>query len=129
MLQKESWVYVSDNTNIRWLKLFHLYKGFFRKSTSDGFFVKGSARIVEPPRLEYKGFKYKFSLKGDIARAIIIRTNRKFQKIDSSSVRFYSNNLIVIKKKQDTRSKYVNGPVSKSLKRKKFISLFKTVIL
>lgn len=129
MLQKESWVYVSDNTNIRWLKLFHLYKGFFRKSTTDGFFVKGSARIVEPPRLEYKGFKYKFSIKGDIARAILLRTNKKYIKSDSSNIRFYTNNLIIIKKKQDTRSKYLNGPVSKSVKRKKFISLFNNVIV
>ena len=129
MLQKESWVYVSDNTNIRWLKLFHLYKGFFRKTTKDGFFVKGSARIVEPPRLEYKGFKYRYSVKGDIARALVVRTNKTYRSSDMSTIRFYNNNLIIIKKKQDTRSKYLNGPITKSINRKKFISLFKFCIV
>ena len=45
-----------------------MYKGFHRKSTTVSFFAKGSARVVEPPRIEYKGFKYKYSIKGDIAR-------------------------------------------------------------
>lgn len=69
MLLKESWLYVSDNTNVCWVKIFHLYKGFNRKKTRTGLFIKGSARVVEPPRLEYKGFKYKYTVKGDITRS------------------------------------------------------------
>ena len=61
MIAKQTWIHVSDNTNVRWLRTFHLYKGFHRRCTTVGFFVKGSARIVEPPRLEYKGFKFKFN--------------------------------------------------------------------
>lgn len=128
MLQRESWLYVTDNTNIRWVKIFHLYKGFFRKKTSDGFFIKGSARIVEPPRIEYKGFKYKYSIKGDITRGIIVRSNFIQSKYDNSSVRFRTNNIIIIRKKQDPKSKYLNGPISRSVNRKKFLSLFSKVL-
>ena len=59
MIQKKSWLNVSDNTNVNWLQTFHLYKGFKRRSSTIGFFIKASARIVEPPRVEYKGFKFK----------------------------------------------------------------------
>ena len=45
--------------------------------TTQSYFVKGSARVVESPRLEYKGFKYKFNIKGDISRLLIIRINKK----------------------------------------------------
>jgi len=102
-----------------------LYKGFFRKQSSTGFFIKGSARVVEPPRLEYKGFKFKFHLKGNICRGLIIRHKFNMNKKDSGVIYFKNNNIILIKKKQDLKSKYLYGPITKNLKRKKFISLFK----
>ena len=125
MILKESWVWVSDATNIRWIKTFHLYKGFFRKKTKQSFFIKGSARIVEPPRIEYKGFKYKYNLKGDISRLLIVKTNSKLLIRDGSTVRFNSNTGILIKKKSEPRSKYVYGPIYAVFKRKRFLSLFK----
>jgi large subunit ribosomal protein L14 len=102
MIFKQTWLTVSDNTNVRWLQIFHLYKGFYRKSTKIGFFIKGSARVVEPPRVEYKGFKFKFNKKGDICRGLIIRSKYNVFRIDGSSIFFNSNNTILLKKK--TRS-------------------------
>jgi large subunit ribosomal protein L14 len=124
MIFKQTWLTVSDNTNVRWLQIFHLYKGFYRKSTKIGFFIKGSARVVEPPRVEYKGFKFKFNKKGDICRGLIIRSKYNVFRIDGSSIFFNSNNTILLKKKQEVKSKYLYGPVSNELKRKKFLSLF-----
>ena len=128
MLLKESWLFVADNTNIRWVKIFHLYKGFHRKSTKIGFFIKGSARVVEPPRIEYKGFKYKYSIKGDITRMLIVRSRLKEVNHSHNSIQFNSNAALNIKKKFDMRSKYINGPVSRQLNRRKIITLFKKVI-
>lgn len=127
MLLKESWLYITDNTNVRWIKVFHLYKGFHRKVTTLGFFVKGSARIVEPPRIEYKGFKYKYNIKGDICRALIVRTNRQEVYRDGSQVQLTGNSAFLIKKKNDVKSKFLNGPITRHIKRRKFITLFKTV--
>ena len=92
-----------------------------------GFFVKGAARVVEPPKLEYKGFKIKFNKKGDICRGLLIRAKYKLLRGDGSVNYFANNSLILIKKKQDVKSKYLFGPVSYVLKRKKFLSLFKKV--
>jgi len=128
MIFKQSWLSVSDNTNVRWLQVFHLYKGFYRKSTKVGFFIKGTARVVEPPRIEYKGFKVKYNKKGDICRGLIIRNRYNIKKYDGSSIYFSSNNTILLKKKQDVKSKYLYGPVSFSIKRKKFLSLFSIVL-
>ena len=128
MLQKESWVYVADNTNVRWVKTFHLYKGFNRRVTKPGFFIKSSARVVEPPRIEYKGFKYKYSLKGDICRLFLVRSVKKLPYIDGSLVTFADNSGICIKKKQDPKSKFLNGPISRRLLRRKLVSLFKFVL-
>jgi ribosomal protein L14 len=108
--------------------VFQLYKGSFRRSTLPGFFIKGSARIVEPPRIEYKGFKYKYSLKGDIARLFIARACFRSLYNDGSTVKFNANSAIVIKKKQDPKSKFINGPCSRRLLRRKFLSAFKKVL-
>lgn len=119
MIFKKTWLNVADNTNIKWMQTFHLYKGFKRRSSTVGFFIKGSARVIEPPRLVYKGFKLKFNKKGDICRGLIIRTSKPITKQDGSVIYFYANNIVLIRKKQDLRSKYLYGPVSSNLKRKK----------
>ncbi len=128
MIFKQTWLSVSDNTNVRWLQVFHLYKGFFRKSTKTGFFIKGTARVVEPPRIEYKGFKVKYNKKGDICRGLLIRTKYNTKKLDGSSIYFSSNDTILLKKKQEVKSKYLYGPVSFSIRRKKFLTLFSNVL-
>jgi len=101
-----------------------LYKGFFRKVTTQSYFVKGSARVVEAPRIEYKGFKYKFNIKGDISRLLIIRHNRSSIYADGSNMKISHNAGITIKKKSNPRSKFLHGPVSKRLQRKKFLTLY-----
>ena len=128
MILKQSWLSVADNTNVRWLRVFHLYKGFNRRSTTVGFFVKGSAQVVEPPRIEYKGFKFKFNRKGDICRGIFIRARKLISRHDGSISMFQENSCVLIKKKQNIKSKYIHGPVPYLLKRKKFKTLFKIVI-
>ncbi len=81
--------------------------------------------MVEPPRIEYKGFKFKFNKKGDICRGLLIRSRYFIFKADGSTILFKNNNTILLKKKQELKSKYLHGPVSFNLKRKKFINLFK----
>ena len=85
------------------MKIFHLYKGFKRKSTEEGFFVKGSAKIVEPPRIEYKGFKYKYNIKGDICRGLICRSRNLRFNINKDTLRFNNNSVITIKKKKRSK--------------------------
>ena len=93
-----------------------------------GSFLKGSAKIVEPPRIEYKGFKFKFNRKGDICRGLLIRVRYRILRKDGASTYFKNNNIVLLKKKQDLKSKYLFGPVPLQIKRKKFLNLFKTVL-
>lgn len=128
MVFKKTWLSLSDNTNVRWLQVFHLYKGFHRRQTYLGFFVKGSARVVEPPRTEYKGFKFKFNKKGDICRGIITRVTKPLHRLDGSSLTLRDNCLVLIKKKQNLKSKYLYGPIPLEVKRAKFKSVFRKTI-
>ena len=128
MLLKESWTSLADGTNVRWLKIFHMYKGFWRKSTHTNLFIKGSAQVVEPPQMVYKGTKFKYSIKGDIIRGIIVRDRKPSFNKTGIGVSMTNNDLVTIKKKSLTKSKYVYGVVSKSaLKRQKFLTLFSRI--
>jgi ribosomal protein L14 len=105
-----------------------LYKGFNRKSTKPGLFIKSSARIVEPPRLEYKGFKYKYSVKGDITRAWVVRSVFIMKNKDKSTISFSNNTGIIINKKSNLKSKFINGPLSSVVRVKKLNSLFSPIL-
>lgn len=102
----------------------HLYKGFSRNSSLDGFFLKGAAKKVKAPKIEYKGFKRKFSKKGDLVRGLIIKTC--FTRMNNGCVRrkLFNNSTIIIKKKNLVKSKYFFGLVSRNIFRKKFLVLF-----
>ena len=97
--------------------------------TKTSLFVKGSARVVEPPRIEYKGFKYKYSVKGDICRLLVIRVAKQTTSKSLFNITFPSNEAIIIKKKQNPSSKFLNGPTSRiATKRRKLMTLFKKTI-
>lgn len=57
-----------------------------------------------------------------------MRTLRNFTSKDGKSIRFSDNAGININKKVNIMSKYINGPVTKNIKKKKLTSLFKTVV-
>ena len=124
MLQKESWTYICDNTNVKWVKIFQLYKGFNRKHTYIGFFTKGSCRSVEPPRHEYKGYKYKFLIKGDISKQLLVRASKPIRCSSSKVFKLQTNDSIAIKKKMEPKSKFLLGPSLRVTKRKRISSLF-----
>ena len=128
MLQRKTNLFITDGTYVKWLQVFHLYKGSFRKSIPVGFFAKGSAKIVKPPRVEYKGFKRKFNKKGDICRIIFINSRYWGSRPDGTKIKFRKNTAILIKKKQQPKSKYIYGITSRVVRRKKFLALYKVII-
>ena len=91
---------VNDGTNILWTQTFQLYKGFYRKSTKLGLFIKGSTRVVKPPKQEYKGFKFKYFKKGDIIRMLITRQKYNIYRFDGSVFKTKKNTSLILKKKQ-----------------------------
>ena len=129
MLFKQTLVITSDKTSVKLLKIFHLYKGFFRKKTKESFFIKGSVKKVKPPVIEYKGFKRKTIKKGDVKRGVIIKTTSKKTLNDQKKIVFNINSILIIKKKFLFISKYFFGFNSFIIKRKKILLLFNNYIL
>lgn len=124
MLQRQSWLSVTDGTNIVWTRTFHLYRNWKRSCTHLSYFIKSSVRITKPPIQIYKGFKRKFYIKGRRVRGLIVRTKWWNLKNDGSYWNFYTNSQIIIRLKKVVKSKYLYGYAPKLLKRKRFLTLF-----
>lgn len=128
MIQKKTFLKTSDRANVKWYQTIHLYKGFSRKISYTSLFIKGAAKKVRPPKEEYKGFKRKVIKKGNLIRALLIKTSWKKNLNNFFYLKLYYNSSIIIRKKNVTRSKYFFGFVEKKLLRKKFLLLFPTIL-
>lgn len=105
----------ADKCGVEFVKVFHLYRGFFRKKAQSGDFVKVSVRQTLPDNW----VKKKTKLKG-----IVIRTRFRSFKLDGSTFFFNENNLVLLKKRLTTKGKELIGPITRSIKRKKFVNSF-----
>ena len=119
MIQKQTYLVPLDKCGVWWVCAFHLYYGFSRKISYTGEFVKVSIKITKPQNF----LKKKGKVKG-----ILIRTQKFFYKNDKSSLHFFSNNVVLLKKRLTPRGKELFGPTLYNIKRKKFLMSFSNSI-
>jgi large subunit ribosomal protein L14 len=104
-----------DSCGVFKVKLFHIYKGATGKFAFSGDFVKVSAKEVRPDSTIKKKSKH---------RSIIVKTSYKNIRFDSSFIKFKCNGLVLLKKRLTPKGKALKGPVSRNIRRKKFLSSF-----
>lgn len=101
------------------MKVFHLYRGFSRKTAYTGDFIKGSVKVTKPNNKIVKKTK---------VHGIVIRVNKEVFRNDRTVIKFFTNNIVLLKKRLTPRGKILYGPISKVIKRKKFINSFAGII-
>lgn len=126
MILRLTFINCADATNVRWSRVFHLYRGFHKRRAFVSHVVRASARRVTPPQPIYRNFKVKIYQKGDVARFIIVRTRVGKCRNRAS---FNTNHLLTLKRGLLPRSKYAYGPVIASTLHYKYSALFTYVIM
>tara|TARA_B110000459_G_C16375020_1_gene387127 strand:+ start:298 stop:657 length:360 start_codon:yes stop_codon:yes gene_type:complete len=119
MIQKSSILVPADKCGVFTVNTFHLYKGFSRKLSNFGEYVKVSIRKTKPDNNLTKKTKRK---------AIIIRTKKSISLSDGTRVRFDYNSVVVLKKRLTPEGKEIFGPIVRNFKKKKFLSSFTGLI-
>jgi large subunit ribosomal protein L14 len=119
MIQKNSILVPADKCGVLTVNTFHLYKGFSRKSSTFGDYIKVSIRKVKPENPLQKKTKRK---------AIIIRTKKSLSVSDGSYITFDYNSVVILKKRLTPEGKEIFGPIVRSFKKKKFLSSFSGLI-
>lgn len=124
MVQVETNLVVADNSGARKVRIFRLYGGSVRKTSTIGDIVLCAVKEAIP------NGKIK---KGDIVKGIIVRTKKAINRADGSTVSFDDNAVVLINEDGSPRGTRVFGPVARELRDKgegamKIISLAPEVL-
>ena len=114
MIQEESYLKVADNTGAKMLKTIRVLGGSRRKYGNIGDVVVASVRKAAP------GGQVK---KGDVVKAVIVRTAHGVRRPDGSYIRFDDNAAVVIKEDKNPRGTRIFGPVARELRDKDYMRI------
>ena len=114
MVQQESFLRAADNSGAKELKVIRVLGGSARKYGNIGDVVVCSVRKCTPGG----GVK-----KGDVVKAVIVRTKRGVRREDGTYVRFDENAAVVIKDDKNPRGTRIFGPVARELRDKEYMKI------
>ena len=114
MIQMQSSLFVADNSGARKIQCIKVLGGSKRKSASIGDIIVVSIKDAIP-RAKVK--------KGDVYKAVIVRTSKDFQRLDGTAIRFDKNAAVLLDKQEEPIATRIFGPVTRELRTKKFMKI------
>ena len=114
MIQEESYLKVADNTGAKEIHCIRVLGGSKRKYGNIGDVIVASVRKAAP------GGTVK---KGDVVKAVIVRTKRGIRREDGTYVRFDENAAVIIKEDRNPKGTRIFGPVARELREKDYMKI------
>lgn len=114
MIQTESMLKVADNSGAKELKCIRVLGGSSRRYANIGDVIVASVRKAQP------GGAVK---KGDVVRAVIVRSAFGTRRADGSHIRFDDNAAVLIKEDKNPRGTRIFGPVARELREKEYMKI------
>ena len=114
MIQQESYLKVADNTGAKEIHCIRVLGGSKRKFGNIGDVIVASVRKAAP------GGTVK---KGDVIKAVIVRSKRGVRREDGSYVRFDENAAVIIKEDRNPKGTRIFGPVARELREKDYMKI------
>ena len=114
MIQQETFLKVADNTGAKEIKCIRVLGGSGRKYGSVGDVIVASVRKAAP------GSAVK---KGEVVKAVIVRTAKGLHRADGTYVRFDENAAVLIKEDKNPRGTRIFGPVARELRDKDYMKI------
>ena len=114
MIQTESYLKVADNTGAKEIHTIRVLGGSKRKYGNIGDVIVASVRKAAP------GGTVK---KGDVVKAVIVRSKRGVRREDGTYVRFDENAAVIIKEDKNPKGTRIFGPIARELREKDFMKI------
>ncbi len=114
MIQQESYLKVADNTGAKEIKCIRVLGGSTRKFGNIGDVIVASVRKAQP------GVTVK---KGEVVKAVIVRSAKGVRRNDGTYVRFDDNAAVLIKDDKNPRGTRIFGPVARELRDKDYMKI------
>ena len=114
MIQEETYLKVADNTGAKEIKCIRVLGGSKRKYAGIGDVVVASVRKAAP------GGQVK---KGDVVKAVVVRTVRPVRRADGTYVRFDENAAVLLGDDKNPRGTRIFGPVALELRDEEYMKI------
>ena len=114
MIQQETYLKVADNTGAKEIKTIRVLGGSGRRYANIGDIVVASVRKAAP------GGQVK---KGDVVKAVIVRSAKGVRRADGTYVRFDENAAVLIKDDKNPTGTRIFGPVARELRDKEYMKI------
>ena len=114
MIQQESRMAVADNTGAKELLCIRVLGGTARRYANIGDIVGASVKKAAPGGLVKKG---------DVVKAVIVRSVHGVRRADGSYIKFDENAAVIIKEDKTPRGTRIFGPVARELREKDFTKI------
>jgi large subunit ribosomal protein L14 len=114
VIQQETRLKVADNSGAREILCIRVLGGSGRRYASIGDIIVASVKDAIPGA----GVK-----KGEVVKAVVVRTAKERRRPDGSSIRFDDNAAVLINEQQNPRGTRIFGPVARELRDKKFMKI------
>ncbi len=114
MIQQETFLKVADNTGAKEIKCIRVLGGSSRKYGNIGDVIVASVRKSTP------GGQVK---KGEVVRAVIVRSAKGVRRADGTYVRFDENAAVLIREDKTPRGTRIFGPVARELREKQYLKI------
>ena len=122
MVQQQSILKVADNTGAKEIMCIRCLGGSYRKYAGVGDVIVASVKTATPGGVVKKG---------DVVKAVVVRTKKPIRRADGSYVRFDENAAVIIKEDKTPRGTRIFGPVARELREEgylKILSLYNILI-
>ena len=114
MIQQETRLNVADNTGAKDILCIKVLGGSFRRYANIGDVIVASVKDASPGGVVKKG---------DVVKAVIVRSKKGIRRQDGSYIRFDENAAVVIKEDKTPRGTRIFGPVARELREKDFMKI------
>ena len=114
MIQTETMLQVADNSGARKVKCFHILGGTRRRYASVGDIVVVSVKEALPNGTVKKG---------EVRRAVVVRTKKEVRRTDGSYIRFDDNAAVIINEAGEPLGTRIFGPVPRELRAKGYMRI------
>jgi large subunit ribosomal protein L14 len=114
MVQPESRLRVADNTGAKEIKCIRVLGGSFRQSGNIGDVIVASVQTAQPGGVVKKG---------DVVRAVIVRSVKGIRRKDGSHIKFDDNAGVIIDTNKQPKGTRIFGPVARELREKNYMKI------
>ena len=114
MVQQQSILKVADNTGAKEIMCIRCLGGSYRKYAHVGDIIVASVKAAQPGGVVKKG---------DVVKAVVVRTKKPIRRTDGSYLRFDENAAVIIKEDGTPRGTRIFGPVARELREKDYLKI------